>query len=272
MKIVNIVIAYKNTEEVVQYAKRVSELDDADTICLVIVVNDYGDSDYEGLRNKLTSISLQTEIYEAGKNLGYFNGFLYGVNRYMDQAVETPKWFILSNTDIEYKEPNFYSGFLSGKYDDNIWCVGPSIYNINTGNYENNEHRERISARKMRMLSFIKSRRYVARIHKKLHDLKSSAPSNYKPESGCVYEVHGSFFGLKTEFVNLLRKKEYGAFLYAEEIFVAEEIRKYGKKTYYDSDIEILHHEHSVTGTIPFALKTKYEAESLRFLTDTYFR
>ena len=78
--------------------------------------------------------------------------------------------------------------------------------------------------------------------------VKAKLVHKKKTESRYVYEVHGSFFILKGEFAEYLKSKQFGAFIYCEEAFLAENVYHNGKKIFYDSEIEIIHLEHSVTG------------------------
>lgn len=271
MKILNFVVAYKNLREVLEYAEELSRQECANEIGLVVVVNEAKDEEVERFKKEATEIDLEIIVYETRENLGYFNGFLYGVNRFAESFSMFPEWIVLSNTDILYRDKAFYNGFIQGKYSLDTYCVGPSIYKADTKTYQNPEALSRRPALKMKELAFIFSHKYLARLYIQLSNFKRSKPALEKPNGGFVYEIHGAFFAMRRNFVEYIMHKKYGALLYSEETYVAEELLRLGKKTYYDSEIEIIHNEHSVTGKLSIDNKARFLAESLKYIIKAYY-
>ena len=86
-----------------------------------------------------------------------------------------------------------------------------------------------------------------------------------------VYELHGCFFILTSKYVEFLKDMEYGVLLYSEETYVAENAYRNGFNAYYDSDLEIVHKEHSTTSKLKPTRRAKLMAESMTWIRDTYF-
>jgi len=69
----------------------------------------------------------------------------------------------------------------------------------------------------------------------------------------------------------ILDDRKFKALLYSEEAYIAELIREYNKKTYYDSNIEVIHNESAVTGKLANKKKAKYIADSLKVIRDEFY-
>ena len=53
---------------------------------------------------------------------------------------------------------------------------------------------------------------------------------------------------------------DHGAFLFGEEVFVAESARKFGMEIVYDKRLRVIHSEHVTTRSSKDRMKYKYEA------------
>lgn len=92
-----------------------------------------------------------------------------------------------------------------------------------------------------------------------------------KKESQYVYSNHGSFFFLNIQIVEKIKNIFYEPFLYSEEAFIAEQIISHNKKSYYDSALELIHNENSVTGLLGIKRTSQYIANSLRYIRDEFY-
>lgn len=269
-EIINIVICYNNVDEVIDYHKKIRQLDNGDEAGFVIVINSEKEENviklYEYAQGK------KVYIYNPNENLGYMNGLLYGYNKYHKQTNNTPQYIIMSNTDISFPDRSLIKRIMSKGYDDDIWCIGPSIYVERLNSYDNPVAEKRytiyhINSLIRRFSTPILRELYVTAAFIKPYFIKKKRDAVSKN----VYEVHGCFFILSRDFIEFIKDKEYGVFLYSEELYIAENIFRQGKKTYYDADLQINHLEHSTTKKINPTKRAKYFEESMKWIRDEYF-
>lgn len=273
MKIANIIMLYKNVDEIIEYTKKLERLNHADNIELIIVVNNIGDTTTRLLDEKFMGCKIKYFIYYPPNNIGYFNGFIYGINAYLNDGNTLPEWIILCNTDIDFLDRKFLDPFFENKYADDVWCVGPSIYVPEGKRYQNPECIKRRSRYKVKRLLRIFYFPLLGSIYIRISFLKHRFKfyNFQKPESEYVYEIHGAFFVFRNMFVNYIKDKPFKALLYSEETYVAEHMLICEKKTYYDSDIEIVHNEHSTTGKTNMKFKCKNLYKSMKEIYDEFY-
>lgn len=269
--IVHTVILYDNEEEVFEHAKDLSEQTIVKDIALVIVVNKKGKIDLEEFKKKLDQLNVENFIYNPNENLGYLNGTIYGYAQYCYETNNVPKWVTISNTDVKFTNNEFYEKFLSKRYDENVWCIGPSIYNCKNKSYDNPQYLERVKTSKINRLIRIYKNPYIANIYEQLAKIKGSTLRNKKTKSQYMYSAKGCFFILHNDMAKVLNINKYKVLMYSEESYIAEIILKHDKKSYYDSEIEIIHDESAVTSKLAFKKKAKYIEESLRVIREEFY-
>lgn len=274
MRIANIVMLYKNADEIIEYTKKLERLNHAENIELIIVVNDIGNTSITSLTEKIVTRKIKHFVYYPYKNIGYFNGFIYGINEYLNDKNNLPEWIILSNTDIDFSEKKFLDSFFENRYADDVWCVGPSIYVPEMKRYQNPECIKRRSKHEIERLLRIFCSPLIGNGYIRISSLKHWFKffNCQKPKSEYVYEVHGAFFAFRNVFVNYIKDKPFKALLYSEETYIAEHMLICGKRTYYDSDIEIIHNEHSTTGKININFKREHLYKSMKVIYDEFYK
>lgn len=269
--IVNIVICYHNAAEIFQYAKHVSSLRESNQVLLIIVINGASDRDIQKLYTLSEILSIECLIVNPKKNLGYMNGLIYGYKQYISKYAVAPRFVIMSNTDIVYEDENFYSKLLNRKYDDDVWCIGPSVYVKELATYDNPVAYERRTLQEINKL-ILKFRIPVFReLYVKAAEIKGRFIKKVKQCSAFVYEVHGCFFILRGEGIDKICGEVFEPFMYSEETFIAELIYQNKKKIYYDSTLEIIHLEHSVTKHIDLKKHANYLLESMEWIRNRFY-
>ena len=269
--VANIVCCYNNAKEVYEYAKKLIELEKADEIDYVVAINSMKNEDFEYISRLNSLPKISCYIYKCNENLGYMNGMLFGYRKYVDDTLNKPRYIIMSNTDIEFNDGAFFSELLKKKYEDNIWCIGPSIYTKYTNNYDNPVADKRRSKREIDSLIFRFSLPVFGRLYVMASSIKAKLIKSRKTSSRNVYETHGCFFILTSDCAEFLKDKVFGALMYSEETFIAEHIFHAGRFEYYDSELEVVHLEHSVTNLLGNKKITKYLAESMKYIRDEFY-
>lgn len=272
MRVLVLAINYANEEEVIEYAKTISRQSISKELGLVVVNNKSSIGSKLDLLSDLNKIDLDIRLYEPGENLGYLNGVFYGYNQFMQSNPETNiEWVIISNTDIIINDIAFFEKMLDAKYEEDIWCVAPSAYSNSTKSYQNPHYINRLSKEKLNRVIMINSLPILAFIYNALSKIKSKYKNKDKKAGRYVYSPHGCFFCLRSEFMEILKDNHYKGFLYSEESYIAEHLLINHKKCYYDSNIEVLHTENSVTGYLGTKKRAEYIKNSLKYIRDEFY-
>lgn len=266
-----IIINYKNEEEVLNYVKMLSKQTVSNKINIVIVNNKKSDNCYIDLKSEIKNINISIDLFECKENLGYLNGAIYGYNEFIRNKNIIQNWVIISNTDIENYDKLFFERFLNKNYDDNIWCVAPSVFSPNTRTFQNPQYIKRCSVHKINRLIFIHELPLVAYMYWNLAKIKAKVKKTKKTKSQYVYSAHGCFFALKNEFMEKIKSNKYGGFLYSEEAYIAEKLLIYNKKCFYDASLKVIHNENSVTGLLGIKKKSKYIGNSLKYIRKEFY-
>ena len=269
-KILNIVTLFCNEIEVIEYAKKLSQQSISADISLVIVVNKNGDMTEDDFNDNLTKINIKIHLYKPGENLGYLNGLIYGYNQYVIRH-ELPEWVVMSNTDIIFSNNEFFKDFYRDKYNENIWLVGPSIYSLENKSYDNPQYKNRHTLKSLEKRIFIFERPILAYYYLKIASVKAKLKKRKKEDSQYSYSLHGCFFFLNKNFMEILKDKKYGPLMYSEEAYLAELVRINNKKCYYNSQIELVHTGSTVTGKLEIHKRSQYFQESLEYIREKFY-
>ncbi|WP_226036156.1 hypothetical protein [Aquibacillus saliphilus] len=269
-KILNVVILYDNEAEVYDYAVQLSKQEIHDQLALIIVVNKTNKSKFRLMSDKLSNLDMFIEIHTPDKNLGYLNGLIYGYEHYIKRN-EKPKFVIMSNTDIEFADNTFIKKLIMTNYDENVWCVAPSVYSPTKKSYDNPQYKTRYTKSSLDKRIFIFNNPYLGYPYVKLSQYKARFKRANKQDSCYVYSAHGCFFIIKPELADILISRPYKGLMYSEEAYIAELIRESDKRCFYDANIEVLHLESTVTSKLAFRKKSKFIAESLEIVRDEFF-
>lgn len=250
--ITNIIIDYANEDEVINYAKQIKE--QSCLVKLICVINKEGKRGINYLTNELDKIGLQYSIVDPKKNLGYINGMVYGFKNDDKKS----DWYILSNTDIAIDDTSMIEKFLMSPSanDSSYWLIGPSVYAPIQGKYSNPYYSNRPSLRYYKMRIYAMRLYHLFHLVFSLRSMINKKKRKPRQESCDVYAIHGSYMFLRRELLEKICGEAEWELLYDEEQFIAEVVRKNGKKVYYNADIEVQHMEGSSTGKID--LKGKY--------------
>ena len=270
-EIINIVICYNNAAEVMEYYKEILSLDEGNKVGYVVVINSSTDEE----ANRLVNFGNENEhvyVFNPGKNLGYMNGLLHGYRGFREQTGLIPKYVIMSNTDIAFQDKKFITNLDNKIYPNSLGVIGPSILVSELNSYDNPVSDERYSLQYLNNLISRFSTPIIRELYVTASFLKPKFIKRKKDtKSRNVYELHGCFFILTSKYVEFLKDMEYGVLLYSEETYVAENAYRNGFNAYYDSDLEIVHKEHSTTSKLKPTRRAKLMAESMTWIRDTYF-
>lgn len=267
LKVLCVCLAYYNHAEVRSYVAKVLKQFMAVDLQVVVVENTPGHSykDNGWLFAADEEWSNNVRVVGAGENLGYFGGMRFGVNA-ASEFYEKFDWVILSNTDIDFISEGVPDVFYTS--EENLAVVAVGVVSSVSGNDQNPMYISRPSRLKFKVLGFV-YRFYVLAV---LQRMVSILKRKIRPAVGhglsgldSIYAAHGSFICISRSFFERGGSLDYPQFLFCEEIFLAEEVRRLGMRVKYDPRFSVRHSEHAVTGVFPSRHMAKYLAASHQY-------
>ena len=265
-KCLNVIVFYNNYDEVCRYINSVNEIAQ-DVVDILVVVNSDINHDVNNLKKKVDTLT-NVMIIDYHKNIGYLNAFLDTIKTI---DIEEYKYFILSNTDIEYQQKNFFQLLFKKEFLPNIGCIAPSIYVPSSNSYSNPHYIDRVSKNHYKKLLILFSRPLLARGYLKLATIKSRWRKSVKQPSRYVYAPHGAFMIFSKKFVNQISGSRYGTLMYSEEAYIGELLLKNDMECYYWKEIEVVHLCSTVTGKINYKKRFGMWKESIEYILTQFY-
>jgi glycosyltransferase, family 2 len=268
MKCLNIIIYYDNKEEVEAYITNVVAISD-EMLDIVVVVNKDTKNLAIELEDKLKSMGISIcKFINYGENVGYLNAMLFTIRKI---DIKKYDYVILSNTDIEYSMNRFFYELSCKTYSANIGAIAPSIYSPNTQRYQNPHYLKRIKKSHFKRLYFLFKFPTLGKLYLQLSSFKRKKKPVLKEKSCMVYSPHGAYMIFTNKFISLISDYTYGALLYSEESCIGELLIKNGMKCYYDSTLEVIHYESTVTGSIDYKKRFDLWRKSIKVILDEFY-
>lgn len=270
IKIAISVVCYNNSEEIISFAKDIEKQTKKDEIVLLVTINSC--DNVEKLKKSLDQIDLNITIYNPEKNMGYLYGALYGIEKYKEK--NAVKWFVISNTDIEFVDKKFFEHFLQKKIEDVYWGIAPNIRRASTGVAQNPFMVSRPSKLKMFTLKIVYSHILLFYLMNTIFQIKKNILK--REVATCpsceIYALQGSFMILRDLCCDALIKEKTELFLFGEEVLIAEMIRKKKKSIYYYDDIFVVHNENQCTKLIVKKQCMEWSRDSFQIIYDKFFK
>jgi GT2 family glycosyltransferase len=256
MNILLICIAFGNHDQVNVFLNHVLEGAGQAELRIVVVDNTPQARNIDAwadghVRASLANGSLR--IVGDGENRGYFGGFRHGLAAAHGAWGCAFQWTVLSNTDLEILTPDWMLRLATRPED--VAVVAPRITSALSGREQNPHYRSRPRARKFLWLSYVFSSLGLAYAHRMASwvkgRLQASRTAKSEVEVCRVYAAHGSFLCVSQSYFERGGRLDCPTFLFCEEIFLAEEVRRMGMSIIYDATISVVHREHETTSFLP---------------------
>ena len=211
-----------------------------------------------------TALQVYIEIADNGKeNLGYLGGALPIYNA----KAQDYNYVSISNVDLALA-PDFFEQLL--KIDDKgIGWIAPDIYTDKINRHENPCMLSRPTQRNFRIWNIIYSSTWIYRLYHALYLLKSHQKKEYP--ACTIYAGHGSFMLVTKAFVDKNPEIHFPGFMYGEEIYLAELVRRAGLTVQYEPILHIDNIGNINTGTMKQSLKSRWSKESLGAIYKTFY-
>jgi GT2 family glycosyltransferase len=241
----------------------------------VVVVDNSPRSDQSGAEPLTDDAHVKT--LSPGKNLGYFGAAAFALRDHL-QSHPMPDWVIVSNPDITLREHDVLQRLCDVHRGDEPAVIAPSILTVDSFVDQNPYMRVRPSRFRMRLNSWVFSSYPVDVVYQGLSWVKHRALDGLTRErpagaahAAKVYAPHGSFIALHRSYFEHGGSLEYGAFLFGEEIFVAETARKLGLTVLYEPSLVIQHTERSQAAGLWNRDTSRYRRQASRYLARNFF-
>jgi GT2 family glycosyltransferase len=213
----------------------------------------------------------------TGKNLGYFGAAALALQEHM-QSNPLPDWVIVSNPDVYFREHDVLERLCNAHRGSEPAVIAPSIRTLDAFVDQNPYMRVRPSRLHMHLNSWVFNWYPIDVVYQGLSWIKHRALDGFTKErpagtasSGYIYAPHGSFIALHRSYFERGGTLDYGAFLYGEEIFVAETARKLGLTVMYEPSIIIEHTERSTANGLWNRDTARFRRQATRYLTRNFF-
>lgn len=272
VKVLIVCVNYHSEKEIVEYIDHLCNQTVYNRLDIVVCDNSCDEVKFLLLVSKFKNID-NVFIYNPKMNLGYLHGINFGINKYLETH-SLPEWIVISNTDITYGTETFYEELLLN-YPNGYNCViAPSIYARFKKEFQNPMLINRYSKLEMFVLTKVFKNRLIERsfnlgnnIRIKFIKHKKSIVDNQE-----IYAGHGACLILNKDFFNNGGNLNYGSFLFGEEVYIAEVVKKIGGKVYFDKRLKVNHNEHQTIGKVKSKLINKYYDDSMNYLYKKFYK
>lgn len=264
MKCLNVIVLYDNAKEVRKYIKETNDIS-CGMVDIVLVVNKDTENESDRI---LMEFQDCIRIINYNENVGYLNALLKTIK---NGALSCYDYYILSNTDITYAQKDFFIILDGSKYKKDVGCIAPSIFSTKIKNYQNPHYKERITKSKFERIDKVFHYPILARLYLVLSSLKSRNKKLEKQESCYVYSPNGAYMIFTEDFIKKIKGYEYGVKLYSEESCIGELLLRNNMKCYYDSTIEVIHQESTVTGKIDYRERFRAWRDSIEYILREFY-
>ena len=241
------------------------------------VVDNSPPSSAGGVPDSVTSDPRVTAI-ATGENLGYFGGAAAALKDHL-KTHSMPEWVIVSNPDVYFPDRDVLQRLFDSHRGGTPAVVAPSIRTKGSSVEQNPYMRVRPSAFRMHVYRWIFSAYPIDAVYQGLSWIKHralEAGSNERPAapssaSEKIYAPQGAFIAFHRSYFERGGNFDHGAFLFGEEIFVAETVRRLGMTVLYDPALVIEHTERSTAAGLFNRATSRYRRQASRYLARTFF-
>jgi len=266
-EVLAICINYWNEEDTIHYVNDLL-LQQEEVKLAIIVVDNNEFSGENPLLKEIESASDNVEVYRSGRNAGYYGAASWALKKYL-MISRMPEWIIVSNSDIRFEKPFFLSTLLEVHNRNAPEVVAPRIISDLSGLDQNPFMRKRPPVWKMHSYRLIFRFSTTFYSYRLLRNAKSKMLMKRKANQSVdcnegtpfpIYAPHGSIIAFNKKYFEKGGTLDYGAFLFDEEIFIAETARRLDLTIMYEPRMIALHKEHATTKMTKDMLRFKYES------------
>jgi GT2 family glycosyltransferase len=249
-----ITVNFRQNECTLQFLESASRLEGFSRCHVLIVDNNSGDGSVDRIREAIARFC-NVELLVSSNNRGYFGGAKWALNEYLGHHA-APDWVIVCNNDVVWNQRSFLSSLLTR--DPHTEAVlAPAVVSRLTGFDANPMINERPGWMRMLRYRILLSSYYLAWFTQWLAPFAKKArkvlQSTRRPRGvnkRAIYAPHGAMFVFSRRFFEAGGFIDDGAFLYAEELRIAEMCRHLGLPIIHDPGLRVWHEEGRTLGRL----------------------
>ncbi len=274
-----IAVNYHREAETRSFVKAFRALDEANRM-QILVVDNTEESNKSQLLHQFDSPNGSVRVLRPGKNIGYFGGAAWGLKKLLEKDV-LPDWVAVSNTDICPVDKDFLQILAGISAQQPASVVAPAITAMPSGRQQNPYMRKRLTYARMVINVLLFRSTFLYGVWEKISGLKHSVTNWFRKKMGSLslclepcllYAPHGSFILFHRSYFEEGGNLDFGAFLFGEEIFIAETARRLGLEVHFEPALALIHQEHAATGLLKNKRMVQYLSESADYLFHTFYR
>ena len=273
-RIAVLVISYRNNPELIAFLQHLANFPSRQISFTVATANGLNPTETEALSTATSALMPERLRLVAGpQNPGYFGGALLGW-RELQSYGPTPEWIIVTNDDIRFA-PDFFE-LLSSTSTADIAVLAPDIVVPATGLHQNPLYVTKPPASRLRLLQWLHQHSVVMRLFVMFREFRQffrrHRTADTAPIDQAIYAPHGSCVVFSRQYFTAGGSLDYPCFLYGEELFVAETVRRIGLSIRVAPALHVLHHEHSTTDLLAPVSLARHVHDSLGFILREYYK
>ncbi len=268
MKIVILCVNYNSYKEMNDFLKSIEnaaqKIGENNTITVVVADNSEKPQDFNN------NGKLSVDVIQTHENLGYFGGISYGI-KMSGLNLSYYDFIIISNVDLIVPE-DFFLKLSEEKVDSNVGCLAPSIFSQKEHMNRNPQVIFRYSAEKLKILKIMYRYPIFYYAYKKLLYRKRKIKIQRENiNESDIYAAHGSFMIFTNKFATFLQTMKFPAFLFCEELFIAENLKKKKLRTVYKPNLIVNDIDHISTSLMKSNFYFKCNYESINMILEEYY-
>lgn len=262
MKVLLVCVNYNSYIELKKYLRSLDDAVKISQIQLDVIVADNSSQCEEIDTSDYKNLCIQRDLWN---NLGYLGGAMASIKK--NQNIAEYDYICISNVDIEI-DIKFFSMLEKKVYDSKIMWIATSILSRKELRNRNPKIKERYTKKQLLKLLFLHKHPFIYWLY--CNTLYKRKRRQHNQCESNIYAGHGSFMLFKTRLFEELNEK-YPVFLFGEEIYFAEEIRKRGGIVYYDPSLIVYDDEHVSTSKMPKKYYSECNINALEYIINRYY-
>lgn len=212
-------------------------------------------------------------VFPYHLNLGYLGCALKMMSEIGWNKVGDADYTIISNVDLTLDE-DLLCTLVTTEWPTDAGWLAPDIYTQRLDHHDNP-----FMTRRPRRYDFLRWRLLYSMpaifgLFEKLYYIRHAHQhvQHVQTKQEIIYAGHGSFMLFTSLFMKKHANLRFPAFMYGEELFLAELVRRDGLHTYYCPSLHVSNVGRVSTGNYNYAWLCRQNRQSLRTLRKLYFR
>lgn len=270
-KFLFITVVYNNYADTEKFCQSLRSQDHSTNFELqCVIVDNSTDRAVSEMLSSMTSTYDFVSILKPDKNIGYFGGVNYALER---NDCSKFRCVAICNNDLEFSV-DFCKTFLETIFSEDTFVVCPNVVTLD--GFHQNPHVVRPLSPIARVrLDLYFSHYYVAAIMLKVKRAFSWVTprwfwGNKWTSSGFVHMGIGACYLLLPQFFARFSRLHYPFFLYGEEAFLSAQVHECGGKLFYCANLNIRHKESATLSKIPARISYEYGRSGYRTYRKLY--